>query len=53
LSRFGRGGHSLSGEGGARMAHNASVDLALAFGDTVKRIDGSETPTRSAADQVK
>ncbi len=27
-----------------RHPHNASVDLALSLGDTVKRIDGTETP---------
>ncbi|WP_210527825.1 NADH-quinone oxidoreductase subunit E [Rubellimicrobium arenae] len=30
-----------------RNAHNASVDLALTIGDTVKRIDGTEVPLRA------
>ncbi|EYD77807.1 NADH-ubiquinone oxidoreductase chain E [Rubellimicrobium mesophilum DSM 19309] len=34
-----------AGEG--REAHNASVELALAIGDTVKRIDGTEVPFRA------
>ena len=37
------GATSLTEGTGARTAHNASVDLALAWGDTVKRIDGTET----------
>jgi NADH-quinone oxidoreductase subunit E len=36
LAEF-RGGHE----------HNASVDLALTIGDTVKRIDGTEVPLRA------
>ena len=35
------------GTGGKREDHNASVALALALGDTVKRIDGTETPLRA------
>ncbi|HVG48667.1 MAG TPA: NADH-quinone oxidoreductase subunit E [Rubellimicrobium sp.] len=34
-----------AGEG--RMAENASVELALTIGDTVKRIDGTEVPLRA------
>ncbi len=34
-----------AGEG--REAHNASEDLALSIGDTVKRIDGTEVPLRA------
>ncbi|MBP1805875.1 NADH-quinone oxidoreductase subunit E [Rubellimicrobium aerolatum] len=30
-----------------RNAHNASVDLAVTIGDTVKRIDGTEVPLRA------
>ena len=36
------GATSLTDGKGARASHNASVDLALALGDTVKRIDGTE-----------
>ncbi|TCM78651.1 NADH-quinone oxidoreductase E subunit [Rhodovulum steppense] len=35
---------SLTGQGGRRMEHNASVDLARTIGDTIKRIDGTEVP---------
>ncbi|TCP58642.1 NADH-quinone oxidoreductase E subunit [Rhodovulum bhavnagarense] len=35
---------SLTGTPGDRMEHNASVDLALRLGDSVKRIDGTEVP---------
>ncbi len=33
---------SLQGDGNDGQAHNASVDLALSLGDTIKRIDGTE-----------
>jgi NADH-quinone oxidoreductase subunit E len=35
---------SLTAHSEGRMAHNASVALALEVGDTVKRIDGTEVP---------
>jgi NADH-quinone oxidoreductase subunit E len=35
---------SLKAVPGAAEAHNGSVALALAIGDTVKRIDGTEVP---------
>ncbi|MGR3570945.1 NADH-quinone oxidoreductase subunit E [Brevirhabdus sp.] len=35
---------SLAGDGKDHNAHNASVALALDLGDTIRRIDGSETP---------
>lgn len=35
---------SLTGHAEGRPAHNASVDLALRIGDTIKRIDGTEVP---------
>ena len=38
---------SLSQRVEGRNAHNASVDLALTIGDTVKRIDGTEVPLRA------
>jgi NADH-quinone oxidoreductase subunit E len=39
------GAHEPEGQGGE--AHNGSVALALAIGDTVKRIDGTEVPLRA------
>jgi NADH-quinone oxidoreductase subunit E len=33
--------------GQGRMVHNASVELAMSLGDTVKRIDGTEAPLRA------
>jgi len=54
------GATSLTEAGGRRMTHNASVDLATALGDTIKRIDGSEVPlltpwrrAGAAAEEVK
>ena len=55
------GGLTSLTEGGARAnEHNASVDLALRIGDTIRRIDGSEVPVRApwgrpgaAAEEVK
>ncbi len=40
------GATSLTEGKGKRTEHNASVDLALALGDTVKRIDGTEGTRR-------
>ncbi|EKE45152.1 NADH dehydrogenase subunit E [Oceaniovalibus guishaninsula JLT2003] len=34
-------------QGDASEAHNASVALAIALGDTIRRIDGTETPLRT------
>jgi NADH-quinone oxidoreductase subunit E len=39
---------SLSAHGEGRMAQNASVARAVAYGDTVKRIDGTEQPLQAA-----
>jgi len=39
---------SLTDHAKGRMQHNASVALALALGDTVKRIDGSEVALQAA-----
>ncbi|MBN2905578.1 MAG: NADH-quinone oxidoreductase subunit NuoE [Rhodobacteraceae bacterium] len=54
------GATSLTDHAGDRMAHNASVDLAVTLGDTVKRIDGTEVPILTpwrpqgaAAEEVK
>ena len=38
---------SLKGHAAGRPAHNASAALAVAIGDTVKRIDGTEVPLRA------
>jgi NADH-quinone oxidoreductase subunit E len=38
------GATSLKETAGAAEPHNGSVALALAIGDTVKRIDGTEVP---------
>lgn len=38
------GATSLAGTSDRPMAHNASADLAVSLGDTVKRIDGTEVP---------
>ena len=35
---------SLTGDDGARMAYNGSVQRAVDMGDTIKRIDGTEVP---------
>ena len=35
---------SLTGHEAEKLPVNASVDLAVRLGDTVKRIDGTETP---------
>jgi NADH-quinone oxidoreductase subunit E len=42
-----RGLSALTEYQSGRAPHNASVELALALGDTVKRIDGTEVPLRA------